>query len=269
MQQPPSPVVPPCESAIVAWYSGADLLDSYSVRLGPGRRTTMRSLAEAAFANPPMWYQTLLAVRDGAMKAFGVKSSSEVRRETAPDQRIDFIPIHAISIDEIVVGEDDRHLNFRLSLLRRRFDDGDEIIATTVNRDTGCAIGSLAARFEYSFEFAKQETGRYHGTTARRRLYVRGGQIRNIGIAAPCLRVSLHRLSTDHRQRLLAWRGRISRCFSGHWKGPSTCSADTSRERSNEEAWDLSGLRCMVVRRSSAEHELSWACQGGPGWNVR
>jgi hypothetical protein len=228
MQQPPSPVVPPFESAIVAWYSGADLLDSYSVRLGPGRRTTMRSLAEAAFANPPMWYQTLLAVRDGAMKAFGVKSSSEVRRETAPDQRIDFIPIHAISIDEIVVGEDDRHLNFRLSLLRRRFDDGDEIIATTVNRDTGCAIGSLAARFEYSFEFAKQETGRYHGTTARRRLYVRGGQIRNIGIAAPCLRVPLHRLSTDHRQRLLAWRGRISRCFSGHWKGPSTCSADTS-----------------------------------------
>jgi hypothetical protein len=59
------------------------------------------------------------------MKAFGVKSSSEVRRETAPDQRIDFIPIHAISIDEIVVGEDDRHLNFRLYLtapppLRRR-----------------------------------------------------------------------------------------------------------------------------------------------------
>jgi hypothetical protein len=41
------------------------------------------------------------------------------------------------------------------------------------------------------------------------------------------------------------------------------------RERSNEEAWDLSGLRCVVVRRSSAEHELSWACQGGPGWNVR
>jgi Protein of unknown function (DUF2867) len=134
MRQLPLPVAPPCESSVVAWYRDADLLDSYSVRLAPGWRPTMRSLAEVAFANSPIWYRTLLAVRDGAMRLFGVKSSSQIRNETAPDQRIDFMPIHVIATDEIVLGEDDRHLNFRLSILRRRFDDGDQIIATTVVR---------------------------------------------------------------------------------------------------------------------------------------
>jgi hypothetical protein len=134
MRQFSLPVAPPCESSIAAWYNGADSVDSYSIRLVAGWRPGMRSIAEAAFANPPLWYRTLLAIRDGAMSAFGVKSSSQMGREVTPERRVGFFPIHEISTDEIVLGGDDRHLDFRLSFLRRRSDDGDQIIATTVVR---------------------------------------------------------------------------------------------------------------------------------------
>ena len=134
MRQSPLLGAPPCESTIAAWYSDADSVDSYSVRLVAGWRPGMRSIAEAAFANPPLWYRTLIVVRDGAMSAFGVKSSSQMGREVAPERRVGFMPVHEISTDEIVLGGDDRHLDFRLSFLRRRSDDGDQIIATTVVR---------------------------------------------------------------------------------------------------------------------------------------
>jgi hypothetical protein len=68
------------------------------------------------------------------MSAFGVKSSSQMGRDVPPERRVGFLPIHEISTDEIVLGGDDRHLDFRLSFLRRRSDDGDQIIATTVVR---------------------------------------------------------------------------------------------------------------------------------------
>src|SRR4051812_5108527 len=41
-------------------------------------------------------------------------------------------PVQWESDDEIVLGEDDRHLDFRLSLLRRNSPTGTQLIATTV-----------------------------------------------------------------------------------------------------------------------------------------
>lgn len=47
-------VAPPAASAMADWYAGADLLDSYAVRLPRGRATPMRTLAERALATPPV-----------------------------------------------------------------------------------------------------------------------------------------------------------------------------------------------------------------------
>ena len=47
-------------------------------------------------------------------------------------ERVDFFPVHWEGKDEIVLGTDDRHLDFRLSLLRRRSPIGRLLIATTV-----------------------------------------------------------------------------------------------------------------------------------------
>ena len=59
-----------------------------------------------------------------------------MRRAAIADNadRIDFFRILARSDRELILGEDDRHLSFRLSLLLRARPDGsgDELVATTV-----------------------------------------------------------------------------------------------------------------------------------------
>jgi len=77
-----------------------------------------------------------VALRDAAVAGFGVRTSGEMRRAAAKDRggHIDFFRIHRQSERELVVGEDDRHLDFRASILIRPGVDGgnDELVVTTV-----------------------------------------------------------------------------------------------------------------------------------------
>lgn len=75
-----------------------------------------------------------MAVRDAAVTAFGVRTSGELRRARPDQAYIDFFPVLSESADEIVLGEDDRHLDFRLSLLRQAGPHGPMLIATTAAR---------------------------------------------------------------------------------------------------------------------------------------
>jgi len=126
-------VEPPSESMIHDWYAGAFLLDSYGVAAADDG-ATMRAIAERALGSPPGWFKALMTLRDGIMGPLGVRTSNDLRRRHANGARIDFFPVLGESADELVLGEDDSHLDFRLSLLRRRGPDGARLIATTVVR---------------------------------------------------------------------------------------------------------------------------------------
>ncbi len=123
---------PPPESVVAGWYENASLLDSYSTDLNSPEQDSMRVLAARTVGNPPPWIKALVAMRDAMMTPFGVKTSGEVRASRADNQRVDFFPVQWEGDDEIVLGEDDRHLDFRLSLLRRNAPAGTQLIATTV-----------------------------------------------------------------------------------------------------------------------------------------
>ena len=123
---------PPPESAVAGWYENASLLDSYSIDLSSSKQDSMRVLATRTVGDPPAWIKALVAVRDAMVTPFGVKTSGEVRASRADNERVDFFPVQWESNDEIVLGEDDRHLDFRLSLLRRNSPTGTRLIATTV-----------------------------------------------------------------------------------------------------------------------------------------
>ncbi|CAN5910696.1 DUF2867 domain-containing protein [soil metagenome] len=128
-------IEPPHDCGIVGWFAGADLVDSFAVPLPAARREDMRILAERAFGYPALWIRTLLFVRDRVMAVAGIKSTTEVGRTVGEGDRIGFFPILSASPDELVVGADDSHLDFRLSLLRGRAAEGGErIVATTVVR---------------------------------------------------------------------------------------------------------------------------------------
>jgi hypothetical protein len=122
---------PPPESGISDWYARADLLDSYAVPLMTDN-ATMREVAERALASPPAWSTALMAIRDGIMGPLGVRTSRDLRQARSGTGRVDFFPVLAEGDDELVLGKDDSHLDFRLSLLRLRGSEGAMLIATTV-----------------------------------------------------------------------------------------------------------------------------------------
>lgn len=133
-------VPPPTTSGIVSWYEGADLADAFAVTL-PGRGPhDLATLAERALQNPAPWFGLAMRLRDAAVRPFGVRTSGQIRdhlRSRNAD-RIDFFPVLSRSEQEIVLGEDDRHLDFRLSLLLTARPDGrEDLTATTVVRCHG------------------------------------------------------------------------------------------------------------------------------------
>lgn len=131
-------IAPPAESALNGLFAGADLIDAYAISLPPEATRDINRLARAVLGAPPLWFRALLAIRDGVMARFGVKSSRRVRDGAVHNnnQTIDFFPILGSFERELVVGEDDNHLDFRASILLRRSQSGacDDVVATTVVR---------------------------------------------------------------------------------------------------------------------------------------
>jgi Protein of unknown function (DUF2867) len=130
-------VPPPAESGVASWFDAADLADAFAVPIDAADVAKgVDSLARSALGDPAPWIRLLLGLRDALVAGFGVKTSQEVRRAAIADnaERIDFFRILARSDRELILGEDDRHLDFRLSLLLRVRPDGsgDELVATTV-----------------------------------------------------------------------------------------------------------------------------------------
>jgi hypothetical protein len=129
-------VAPPAESDIAHLFGGAHLADAFAIALPAGAPQDTELLARAVFGNPAPWFRALLACRDAIVAPFGVKTSAQVRRQLggdAPATHIDFFPIMARHPNELIVGEDDRHLDFRASVLQRATAGGTgrELVATT------------------------------------------------------------------------------------------------------------------------------------------
>jgi len=132
----PRRVKPPADSLIASLFAGADLLDAYAVALPSDASRDIGLLARAVLGQPAPWFRSLLRMRDAAVGRFGVKTSQQFRAEAKAigAEHIDSFRVRARSERELVVGEDDRHLDFRASvLLRPRLTEpGLELVATTV-----------------------------------------------------------------------------------------------------------------------------------------
>ena len=110
----------PPQASIAPLYPGSDLADAYVVALPNAHAAgmDMESLAKALFGSQPGWAQKLMVLRDAIVARFGIRTARQM--EARPGKRIGIFRIFAVSDDEIIVGEDDSHLDFRLSVLRHR-----------------------------------------------------------------------------------------------------------------------------------------------------
>jgi hypothetical protein len=134
----PRGVPPPADSRIANLFAGADLVDAYAIQLPSTSTDDIETLARFILGSQTSWFRALLRLRDALVAGFGIKTSRQLRaapvENAAP--RIVIFRVYAVYVDEMILGEDDKHLDFRASV-RLRSDHGQsasvkEIVLTTV-----------------------------------------------------------------------------------------------------------------------------------------
>ena len=114
------PVALPEQSSVISLYESTSLADAFSIRLPLGTAADPDVLWRFVMSQQPFWIGWLTTLRDAIVACFGLKTAK--RLATLSDEsdadRIAFFRVYSRSESEIVLGEDDRHLDFRLSVLR-------------------------------------------------------------------------------------------------------------------------------------------------------
>jgi hypothetical protein len=104
-----------------------DFLDCFSVDLFHETRP-LSDLAQTTFIELSTWIQALLAIRDTAVSIKGLKTTRGLPKDLSfrdtlhVGDKINFLTILSLSEHEIILGEDDKHLDFRISF---RVDESD------------------------------------------------------------------------------------------------------------------------------------------------
>jgi hypothetical protein len=106
----------PSQSAVASAFESMNLADAFSIQLPPGASTNPDVLARFIFSEQPSWIGALTKVRDAIVAGFGLKTATRLAT-LASDNRIHIFKIYGISDTEVVLGENDKHLDFRVSIL--------------------------------------------------------------------------------------------------------------------------------------------------------
>jgi len=107
----------------------------------------------AIFAHRPPWMKLLLIARNKLAALAGLDAPTaseilhvEIRDRYAVGEKIGAWPIFSLSDDELVAGRDNRHMDFRLSVLRLRDGDTASVVVSTV-----CVVHNLSGKLYLFF----------------------------------------------------------------------------------------------------------------------
>ena len=114
-----APVALPAQSPVATIYASTNLADAFAIRLPAGTSGDPEVLWRFVMAQQPRWIGWLTNLRDAIVAGLGLKTARDLARrsEGAREDRIALFKVYARSESEIILGEDDRHLDFRLSVL--------------------------------------------------------------------------------------------------------------------------------------------------------
>ena len=124
----------PRESALLPWYEGAHLADAFAIPLPSEATHHIERLAQAVLGRPSRTFLSLLALRDLLVAPLGLRTSRRARREgDAHGPRIFIFKVLETYPRELIVGRDEEHLAFRMSVLTKGLPDGRrEFVLTSV-----------------------------------------------------------------------------------------------------------------------------------------
>ena len=112
--------------------------DAYSIELPAGDEHDVDSLTWLLVTSSPRWADYLMWVRDRLVSLIGLHtappraSSRTCTSRLQPGDMVGMFRVFARSDDEILLGADDRHLDFRASMLVRRSAPRSSVVLTTV-----------------------------------------------------------------------------------------------------------------------------------------
>ncbi|WP_223450587.1 MULTISPECIES: DUF2867 domain-containing protein [unclassified Pseudomonas] len=104
----------PSRSGITHLYKSMNLADAFSIRLPAGASSNPDLLARFLFSHQPSWIGWLTKVRDTIVACFGLKTAKHLASLAG---RVGIFKVYSTNQTEIVLGEDDKHLDFRISIL--------------------------------------------------------------------------------------------------------------------------------------------------------
>lgn len=113
-------------------------IDAYQGTFVSEQEVTVEQMTLAFFYTSPQWINTLFKLRNFIVKAFGLKGSivdvRYIKNSTVKvGQSFGLFKVLEMNKREIVLGEDDKHLNFRVSIyLEQKEKQSNLIISTTV-----------------------------------------------------------------------------------------------------------------------------------------
>lgn len=116
-------------AGIGAVLNGADFVDAYRVTVAGDLEAG--EAARLMLARPPAWIRRLLALRNALVAPLGLKTGPG---PDGPRGSIGMFPIESVSPGRIVLGFDDRHLDFRVVVDVAATGVAREVTATTLVR---------------------------------------------------------------------------------------------------------------------------------------
>jgi hypothetical protein len=128
-------------------------IDSYSASInGVGTLINATGVANAFFfQKQPGWIGALFSIRNGIVKYFGLKTGTK-EGDIIPSpegfkfevgKRVGLFKVFANTASEIIGGEDDKHLNFRISLFTNHQPSGEVLIVVSTVVQFNNLLGRL------------------------------------------------------------------------------------------------------------------------------
>ena len=108
---------------------GAQFADAYRVAVSD-TGLDARKAAERLFARGPRWLEALFRLRAVLVAPFGLKATGA--NEPAPGGIIGLFPVLTESSDRMILGFDDRHLDFRIVVDVASLGSSRQVTTTTL-----------------------------------------------------------------------------------------------------------------------------------------
>jgi hypothetical protein len=115
-------------------------VDAYSAIIeNSGKAITIEDVGKAFFSSEPKWIEVLLNLRNKIVGLFGLKTGKSVRNrqqmindfKCEPGKRLGLFKVFSKSTNELILGEDDKHLDFKVSLLLEKNNLGENVLVVS------------------------------------------------------------------------------------------------------------------------------------------